>query len=305
MRNLAPTAVLLALLATTAMSDDGVFEGSGGAIVLSRSDNVRMVAEEVVFDLTEANLIRVSCLFVVVNEGPDEQLLLGFPDYWPDPNDDSQRADGKSTLQDLRISVDGVPVETTAVPVSVAPDDIRAAFGGVVSYNCAHVWQCSFASGQARVLRTEYSHPYSAMSDGSSIINYVLRTGASWKGPIGQVVLRIKRGAMRIKCPWYPTEWVLAGDEYVWSARELEPDQDVGVAMADPLAFARHLVSNWRWHSTSSSGDGADGARGLLRESIRVGSPTPEFMVEVCSSLGDTVPDLRRCLEELLAAPTE
>lgn len=273
--------------------------------MLSRSDNVRMVAEEVIFDLTTPEIVQVSCVFVVVNEGPDDRLLVGFPDYWPDPNDDSHRADGKSAIRDLRVAVDGLPVETTAVPVSVAPDDIRAAFGGVVSYNCAHVWNCTFARGQTRMLRTDYSQPYSAMSDGSHIINYVLRTGASWKGPIGQAVLRIKRGGMRMTWSSYPPDWALVGDEYAWSGSELEPESDVSVGMADPREVARGLIHNWRWETQSPNGSGVDSARESVREHISFARLGRGFLAEVCEALGDTVPDLRSYLEEQFAALRE
>jgi hypothetical protein len=56
--------VLVAILAATgALADDGVFCGAGGAVELSSSSHVRMVAEEVVFDCTDPKLAHVSCLF--------------------------------------------------------------------------------------------------------------------------------------------------------------------------------------------------------------------------------------------------
>lgn len=298
-------AALVALTAASAAADDGVFEGSGGAVVLSRTYNVRMVAEEVVFDLSEPEVIRVSCVFVVINEGPEDSLFVGFPDYWPDPDDGSHLADGSSAISDLRIMVDGLPVETLAMPVAEAPGVMGPLMGPTRPYNQAHVWPCTFAPGQTRVLRTEYKHVYSANTEASHVISYVLRTGASWKGPIGQVVLRIKRGALRLKCPWYPSDWVLAGDEYVWSAARLEPDRDIFVGMEDPAAFAGHLVGQWRWITTSPEGEDPEIPRKYLRDALARGNPRPEFLTEVCGALGDTVPDLRRAMEELMAASRE
>lgn len=292
-----------ALMAASAAADDGVFEGSGGTVVLSRTDNVRMVAEEVVFDLTEPDVIHVSCVFVVVNEGPEDRLFVGFPDYWPSPDDDSQRADGRSAISDLVIMVDGLRVATRAVPVDDAPGVIGPLMGTNASYNQAHIWECAFAPGQTRVLRTEYRHVYSGSTSASHVLSYVLRTGASWKGPIGKVVVRIKRGAMRLKCPWYPRDWILDGDEYVWTSAELDPDHDIAVGLEDPVAFARHLVGSWRWATKSTSARGQEVARKYLRDAITFGDPRPEFLVEVYGALGDTVPDLRRYMQELLAAP--
>lgn len=287
-------ALILVLATCPARADDGIFEGSGGSVSLSRSEHIRMVAEEVVFDLTTPDVIRVACLFVVVNEGPADTLLLGFPDYWPATDDDSQRADGRSAISGLVVMVDGVPVTTTAVPAAEAPTILGDRTRGT-AWNVAHVWPCAFAPGQVRVLRTEYCHGYSAYIHASHVLNYVLRTGASWAGPIGKVVARIIPGEMRVKLRSNPQSWERAGEQYVWTAADLEPTEDIWVGLAHPAQFARHLVSNWRW---SVGADGPDAARRALRESGTLQDSRPDFLTEVCEALGDSLPDLRAVIVE-------
>ena len=279
--------VLVAILAATgALADDGVFRGAGGAVELSSSSHVRMVAEEVVFDCTDPELAHVSCLFVVVNEGPADTLLIGFPDYWPDTQDDSTIGDGASALRDLLIMVDGETIIPEAKPVISAPAG---------SWNQAHVWTCTFAPGQTRVLRTEYRHVYSYTTSSSHVIDYVLKTGATWAGPIGLVVLRIKPGDLRLKEPGYPSNWDYTDGEYHSRATNLEPTRDIYIGMGSPRRYTDHIMGTWRYLH------GTDDALREIRESVYMNGSTPEFLDEIRAALPDTVPELRRLVEEITA----
>ena len=286
----------LTLAGAAALADDGVFEGSGGTVSLSQSQHVRMVAEEVVFDLTTPDVVRVSCLFVVVNEGPADTLLLGFPDYWPAEDDDSQRADGRSVIRDLVVMVDGLPVVTTAVPAADAPTILGDRMPRA-SWNVAHVWPCAFAPGQTRVLRTEYSHGYSMMVGVSHVVNYELRTGASWAGPIGKVVVRIIPGDLRVK-ERYGLPWERVGGEYVWTAANLEPTEGIWIGLAHPGDVARYLEDHWRRSTSSGRPEDLEAARRSVWETSMLHGTRPDFLAEVRDALGDSVPELRAFLEE-------
>jgi hypothetical protein len=287
----------LALASAPAPADDGIFEGSGGTVSLSQSKHVRMVAEEVVFDLTTPDLIRVSCLFVVVNEGPADTLLLGFPDFWPADDDDSHQADGRSAIRDLVVMVDGLPVVTTAVPAADAPT-ILGARTTRAAWNVAHVWPCAFAPGQTRVLRTEYCHRYSMMVGVSHVVNYALRTGASWAGPIGKVVVRIVPGELRVK-ERYGLPWERVGGEYVWTAADLEPTEDIWIGLAHPADVARYLEDHWRRSTSSGRPEDLKAARRSVWETSMLHGSRPDCLAEVRDALSDSVPELRAFLEEL------
>ena len=290
----------LVLYVCIARADDGVFEGSGGTVALSKTEYVHMIAEEVILDLTERDIIHVSCLFVVVNEGPADTLLLGFPDYWPSLDEASNGAFGPSAIHDLVVMVDGISVATKAVPVSEASTMIGAEAGRRASYNQAHVWTCTFSPGQTRVLRTEYSHVFSTSSSARQVVRYVLKTGASWAGPIGQVVVRVKPGDLRVKNTGYPSEWEFTGTEYVWSVSDLEPTRDIAIGMENPNESARSLAQSWRWYTGRDSSDNHEDSRRELLDSIMLRSSSPEFLAEVCSALGDTIPELRQVIEDAI-----
>ncbi|MBK8166448.1 MAG: DUF4424 family protein [bacterium] len=304
-RRVAVTVSLLVLAGRSAHADDGVFEGSGGTVSLSGSDHVRMVAEEVVFDLRTPDVIRVSCLFVVVNEGPADTLLLGFPDYWPDADDDSPRPGVVSAIEDLVVTVDGRPVDTTALPAKDAPTAIGTGDQWCVPYNVAHVWNCSFAPGQTRVLRTEYSHGYSGSTSSSYNVSYVLRTGASWAGSIGAVVLRLIPGQMSLKDAWYPPEWHDTGTEFVWAATDLEPDCDIEVGMEIPAEYAAHLARAWRGEYDQGGAVAPEDAHRWVFGSSIFRHCRPQFLVEVSRALGSSLPDLSRELAALADSLSE
>jgi hypothetical protein len=303
------TVVLLAAVVVLSVSvvtraDDGVFMGAGGAVVPSSSEHVRMAAEEVVLDLTEPGVVHGTCLFVITNDGPADTLLVGFPDNSPDPDDDRPAIAGPSTLYDLEIAVDGVPVATTEVPVQ---DLISSGFGEGVSrraYNRAHVWPCVFASGETRVLRTEYRHKLSAMSNATYIAHYILETGATWAGPIGKVVVRVRPGSMRQKEPSRHFEWFWTGTEYVWEASDLEPTENILLCLDDPLERARWLAGIWRDNESRRPAGSQRTPEEFAAAHLHfLGSG--DFFQAVCAALGDSLPELRDTVrsvrEEILA----
>jgi hypothetical protein len=286
-----------AMSVANAFADDGVFRGAGGTVILSRSDSVRMVAEEVVLDLTEREVVHTTCLFVVTNGGNADSLLVGFPDYWPDSERDCAAGAAPTAIYDLQIMVDGSPVVTKASPIG---DLTKAGVAGVPgpAYNQAHVWWCSFAPGQTRILRTEYRHRFSTSTAARYELGYVLTTGASWAGTIDQIVVRIQPGDLRIKHPWHPADWKWTGDAYVWTASDIEPTEDIAVGLDDPQASAMHLKRNWLWHREVIGDIATEDMRDFMAGIGFHRGCRPEFLQAVCVALGDSTPELRRLVEE-------
>ena len=298
------TVIVVLSISIVTRADDGVFKGAGGAVIPSSSEHVRMAAEEVVLDLTEPGVVHGTCLFVITNDGPADTLLVGFPDNSPVPDEYRPAIAGPSTLYDLEIAVDGVPVVTTEVPVR---DLVSTGFGEVVSrraYNRAHVWPCVFTSGETRVLRTEYRHKLSSMSNATYIVHYILETGATWAGPIGKVVVRVQPGSMRQKEPSRDFEWFWTGAEYVWEASDLEPTENIMLCLDDPLVRARWLAGIWR-NNESRRPAGAQRTPGKFAADYLHFLGTGDFFETVCAALGDSLPELRdnvrSAREEMLA----
>ena len=77
------------------------------------------------------------------------------------------------------------------------------------------------------------------------ILDYILTTGASWAGPIGKVVVRVIPGELRLKQAEYPSVWSFTGQEYVWTAENLVPAEDIRAYFDDPSDVAHCLAENW------------------------------------------------------------
>jgi hypothetical protein len=204
----------------------------------------------------------VSCLFVVVNEGPADTLLIGFPDYWPDTQDDSTIGDGASALRDLLIMVDGETIIPEAKPVISAPAG---------SWNQAHVWTCTFAPGQTRVLRTEYRHVYSYTTSSSHVIDYVLKDRRHlgrphWPRRTSHQARRpAPEGArLPVQLGLTPTA------STTLRATNLEPTRDIYIGMGSPRRYTDHIMGTWRYLH------GTDDALREIRESVYMNGSTPE-----------------------------
>lgn len=291
------TIFALLLLPGYILGDDGVFRGVGGAVVPWNAEHVRMAAEEVVLDLADPQVVHGTCFFVMVNDGPADTLLIGFPENSPAVWSREGMITQPSLLTELTITDDGERVTTREMPVADLPGDPPAASRARLGYDRAHVWTCAFAPGETRVLRTEYRHPVSATVANPVVLHYVLTTGASWAGTIGKVVVRVQPGDLRLKGNDYdyPRDWIWTGQEYVWVVENLEPDRNLRIGLGDPDAIARQLAD--RWYDLLAKGrDPQSIATGKLL-SLPGSLGDVDFFGQIRAALGDSLPELSAILD--------
>ena len=295
--------MLIILAPEPAAGDDGVFRGTGGAVIASTSRSVRMTAEEVVLDLTETGVVHGNCTFVFTNAGGPESLLIGFPDRGRDIDDSplpDSLASGPS-IYDLLVSVDGQEVLTTLVPIERDGNISRAAraarLGG---FSWVHTWPCFFDSMQTRILHTEYRHPTSIGIWDPCMLHYVLSTGASWAGPIGKALIRVVPGQLRLKNAYSPPNWIWTGTEYIWTAEDFEPDVDVLLSLQDPAAYVACLVDSWPRLRERVTARSPYDSGGLLSSCGPI--RRQDFFQAVRAQLGDSLSDLRARLEDIYAS---
>ncbi|MBI1755867.1 MAG: DUF4424 family protein [Fimbriimonas ginsengisoli] len=189
-------APLVAMLAAT--FDDG-FLVSGGAPRLQTNGTatVRMVSEDIDAKISDHG-VDVTCRFVFRNEGPACTVRMGFPDETPPPDNYSMDSSGRSRvyhgLEGFRTTVDGRSVRTKIEATTT-------------HFACFHTKWVHFEAGQRHTVVDRYHH---RMSGGVSAIaseydpperepycylkqfEYILHTGATWKGPIGSVRITVK-----------------------------------------------------------------------------------------------------------------
>jgi len=210
----------LAILPYVAWADDSSLGAIGLGVVPLQNDQVVMVAERVEAEI-HGNHHWVTCIFTFRNAGPATEVLMGFPQA------QSMRRGNAPELRDFRAFVDG-----EEVPVEFRPSGRPE---GERDYAGWHTFTVPFAAGQTRTVRNTYHGRLTLISNGYRSFGYVLHTGATWKGPIGQadIVLR-----WRNYHDVDPETLIVFAPEYTQGRRELRwhftdleptPDNDISV----------------------------------------------------------------------------
>jgi hypothetical protein len=97
------------------------------------------------------------------------------------------------------------------------------------------VWTVEFPAGRTRKVEVSFRAPYVPASvrapRGECALEYVLKSGAAWKGPIGKATIVAKpEGEARPEVlAAAPAGWTRSGDVLRWELRDFEPDQDVRI----------------------------------------------------------------------------
>jgi hypothetical protein len=207
----------------TAAGDDGSVSTVGGAVRLMKTrSSVRMVSETVKARV-ESDLVRVDCEFVMMNDGPADTVLVGFPDGSMGPYGGGGE---EYEIESFRSWVDGVEVKCQRAPDA---DGVDALVGSWWTKRVV------FPAGAVRRLRNRYAvspswHPMGPDAEGSDstaghrVFRYILWTGASWKGTIG-------RAGIVATLDGIPLERVVtispkarrAGRSFHWTFHDFEP----------------------------------------------------------------------------------
>lgn len=193
---MSPTLVLLVLAGSPV--DDGSVHESGAPRLMSGHPTVRMLAEHVHIRIGRRSQ-SADCWFAFNNEGPACEVRMGFPDFGYGAfqtefelekylaKKRGEPAPVFCALENFRSWVDGVEAKVSLVP---DPDETGS----------WHTKRVRFEKGPTRYVKVSY---VSLLSGGAaksvpyiSEANYLMFSGASWKGPIGQadVVFEFKDG---------------------------------------------------------------------------------------------------------------
>jgi hypothetical protein len=157
-----------------------------------------------------AETAEVNCSFVFRNTGGDITVRMAFPES----GNALARPRGFTAFTTW---VDGVPVPTT--------------IEGLVQHEGSGTWErwrvksVPFAAGQTRRVRVSYQTPMDQDSIGGRRFQYRIKSGGSWKGPIGRGCVRMHLEGIQ--------DWVVHHDSRLrrgpddlleWTATDFEPE---------------------------------------------------------------------------------
>jgi len=221
-------------LAPATLGDDYESGLDGDQVFPVKSTTIRMASErvEVFVDWAEGSdhgVMHVAAEFVLVNDSTEPHAtLVSFPATYHD--------------EEFTRAVDGQKV---AVSEYLVKDP-----NGLVTHYAAYTSEIRFEPRQTRRVRVTYI----AAADASSgwpypaRWSYILRTGALWKGTIGeaQVVVHFPGsmppggfGPFRSEAVLLsPPGYEVSGRTVTWTFKDFEPDEDIHIEWSRDLALA-------------------------------------------------------------------
>ena len=220
--------MLLLASVSGARADAGWYDSrSGGLRSPQEHPTISMVSEYVDAQL-KLDYIAVTAEFTFVNNGPATEVMMYFP-LWEsylsidfdafDNNveiDDYLTREWNLTLEDP-VSETVLPnpkdftveVGDTNVPVELVVKNSLTTNHDKLSKSKYTRWSVSFAEGEEKKVTCKYSAPYAPESfswkwepTSTRIFKYLLYTGGSWAGPIGEGTIIVRRSLSELDGPW-------------------------------------------------------------------------------------------------------
>jgi hypothetical protein len=202
---------------------------------------VRMMYENVFMDIGVDDVAKVDANFVMRNLGDkEEQMEVYFPLYTvevahPDAESCGEGVMGKP-IGDLAVWVwdKPQPIRTDWLPryqkyVNPSPNDEKVP--------CWGVFAAVFPPGIDVPIEVKYTSPS---------YSYVLITGASWHGTIGQadITIRLPYAVVQDQnLDWcYPKSCTLNGRDIQWKFMDFEPEVNLDIEIVPPNAWWRILT---------------------------------------------------------------
>lgn len=159
---------------------------SGAAAPRTDQTDVRMVSETLTVDLFDREA-RVEADILFRNEGPQQEVLIGFPQINYHQERDVQ-------LADLKLVVDGEELPTDQLPADQQqdPPGIERGF----DFASWHVAKVPFDADQERRIRITYGHGHGGSAAGIGLgwnwFPYLLETASMWKGDVECIDIVVK-----------------------------------------------------------------------------------------------------------------
>lgn len=224
-----------------ALADDGAVQDVSGGTVqpMDEHPSIQMVSESVDIKLGKKVgwewPVFVRCQFFLKNDGPATDVLIGFPEHAHAGGD--AELSPTDRLIGFKSWVDGKPVKVKYMPSSKN----KKSDNQQEDYKAWYVKKVHFDAGQTRRVVDVYSarlgFAAEVMTTTSSILTYVLCSGASWKGPIGSAVIRadLSEAMNDYDIAASPEGYIEKGNVLNWNFKNLNPKEDISILLIPKL----------------------------------------------------------------------
>lgn len=226
------------LFPATASADDGVLGGTGITVYPIQETQVEM-EKEIIDILVKDGRTYVSCQFFFHNTGKKTKLLVGFPCGYPD-DPEAVQAQMEQWAEDPEYKKESVDdalyrfrtyIQGERATVKVK-DGLKPGGNNSDSlyYPKWYAWNMTFAAGQRIKVTNSYWMKNSIGGENGEGTGYILRSGSTWKGPIGKVTVRMRFQGYNLFDLFFegmaPTS-VKDDGTILWEAKNIEPEEDI------------------------------------------------------------------------------
>ena len=230
------------LFPMSAYADDATLGGTG-ITVFPISDTEVEMEEEIIDIVVRDGCSYVTCQFFFHNTGDGTNLLVGFPTQYPGGYESQEELDEEmegeyfdemyvTQLNWFRTFVDGERVHVT-VKKGLEPEGNNA---DDLYFPQWYTWRMHFAADERIKVVNKYWMENSFGGECTEWISYILRSGATWKGPIGKITVRMQLEDYNLSATSFPgmqPTYIEENGNIVWEAENIEPEEDVDVWTVD------------------------------------------------------------------------
>ncbi|MBS3994321.1 MAG: hypothetical protein KGZ33_00880 [Alkaliphilus sp.] len=251
MRRLISFLVILLFAMEFAYANDAVLGGKGNTVYPIYDTSVKMLGENVSIKIVDGRSY-IRCEFLFINTGKSEKLMVGFPAYGTLPvTEDRVGFEDDLKLYDFKAYVNG-----KEIPVTIKKGlEEEGNNKDDMYYPNWYVWELEFEENEIHRVVNTYWVKNSYDSMGGQSIDYVLRTGSTWKGNIsyGKITMELEtvfdpqdivitnfqdyKDNENIRLQVLPEEKKL-----IWEFYDLEPDFDIGIYISNLMESRKQYL---------------------------------------------------------------
>ncbi len=215
-------AIILIITTGITFANDAVFKGNGRNLLPVRETNVQMVSELIYITYGKGLGFQVEVINTFKNWGKATDLTVGFPFkvYYPGIEEDSIGTIRKNYSPDFEVYADGIKLKTRLNYNNNYSDE----------YNVVYLFNLHFDPGETKILRHKYTVGGTITSTGEWDFEYILKTGALWKGNIESIAIVVEIplvDVQKVQAVW-PSErsaFKENGNVYLtWKFVNIKPD---------------------------------------------------------------------------------
>lgn len=209
--------LLMLLLSINTRADIAPNPVQAKGITVLQPTEIRMIYEKVTVDLTPDSSF-VHCYFRLHNEGKGTIIQIGYPNM--SIHSDIYRRNSK--FAPLFVSENGkkIGIINTYAPDSVNPGNNNN------NSRPWYLWDTNFEADETKEIVVTYSLPRGIVkNDLFYKFDYLLSTGAGWKGKIGEaeIVVNLKNLDKDLILKITPSNFTASDKQIVWKLQNIEP----------------------------------------------------------------------------------